>query len=137
MITWEVVEEIQEMLASGRMSSRQISKRTRVSRSTIDRIEMGERQSRRPDVVVDLEGDLGQENSTQADSRQGELKQGSDYGWHCGTPRRCPDCGGMVYMPCLLCDASLFRERRRGEHRKVNDSRRAPNRSDRPSHRGR
>ena len=76
-----VVEEIRRLLAEERLSHRQIARLTGVSRGTIGAISMGRRpnyeqlrRNRRPDPLAPT-----------------------------GPPKRCPGCGGMVYMPCRLC----------------------------------
>lgn len=114
MIAAEVIEEVQRMLVTGKHSCREISRRTRVSRSTIERIAKGERLAHCP--TGDFAG-TQIERSTVAE--------------------RCPDCGGMVYLPCLPCDAKLFRERRQ-VMRRVDSSRskRDPRRPPVPSRRG-
>lgn len=110
MIAWKVVEEIQEMLASGKFTKREIGRRMNVSHSTITRIESGKRQPRRP--------------AARTTQRSGDHDFESP-------PRRCPDCGGLVYMPCLLCDARLYQDRQKvgvRERSGRDDPRRLPDR---------
>lgn len=76
---WRVAE-IRRMLAQGE-SQRKIAERTGVSRGTVGAIALG----RRPDY------------EDRRKARRG------DFAPPAGPPRRCPGCGGMVLMPCLLC----------------------------------
>jgi hypothetical protein len=81
MIEPQLVEQVERMLAEGKLSYRKIARFTGVSRGTIGAIASGRRriQPRRicfweeEPVVPDV------------------------------PPQRCPQCGGMVYMPCRLC----------------------------------
>ncbi|REJ69243.1 MAG: XRE family transcriptional regulator [Planctomycetota bacterium] len=90
MIAEETEREIDRLLALGKYSRREIARRTAVSHSTVARIANGTRQPR-----------------PHPEERLAEILARRDE----GPPRRCPDCGGMVFMPCLLCDARLYRER--------------------------
>jgi hypothetical protein len=81
MLAQAVVEQISQLLQEGRTSQRKIARRLGVSRGTVSAIAHGER----PDYLS---------------VRGGE---GDDFFTPLGPPRRCPGCGGMVYMPCLLC----------------------------------
>jgi hypothetical protein len=80
MIAASVVEEIRELLHEGELSQRKIARRMEVSRGTVLAIACG----RRP-------------NYDDRRRRENYLPNPS------GLPRRCPGCGGMVQMPCLLC----------------------------------
>lgn len=81
MIAPELSEEVQRLLAEGRLSQREIAGRLGVSRGTVNAIALGKRparlprQSRPPEVFFPPEGPVG----------------------------RCPTCGGLVHMPCLAC----------------------------------
>ena len=80
MIAQVVVDEIQSLLDEGELSQRRIARRLGVSRGTVHAIANG----KRPDYCTlrhDTDGFLPP----------------------VGPPRRCPSCGGMVLMPCLLC----------------------------------
>ena len=77
MIAPELVDEVRRLLAEGIYGYREIAQRTGVSRGSVGAIATGKR---REHVVV---------------ARQLEEPA--------GPPRRCPGCGGMVLMPCLLC----------------------------------
>ena len=81
MIARSIVEQIRDLLREGSISQRKIACRVGVSRGTVNTIALG----RRPDYA---EGN--------GDSEEGFLAPQ-------GPPRRCPGCGGMVLMPCLLC----------------------------------
>jgi len=85
MIVPALVEEIKRLLAENRLSQRKIAVRLGVSRGTVHAISRGKRPDRPP---REAEG---------PERPQGPLK-------------RCPGCGGRVYMPCLLCQARAIRE---------------------------
>ncbi|MGD0897968.1 MAG: helix-turn-helix domain-containing protein [Thermoguttaceae bacterium] len=80
MIAHGVVDEIRHLLDQGAMSQRKIARRLGVSRGTVNAIALGTR----PDYL-DRRDELG------------------GFFPPAGPPRRCPGCGGMVFMPCLLC----------------------------------
>ena len=75
MIASRVIAEIRRLLAQKRLGHRRIAELTGVSRNTVGAVATG----RRPDYE-----DLDDPDSA-------------------GPPRRCPGCGGMVYLPCRLC----------------------------------
>jgi hypothetical protein len=81
MIASTVVQQIRHLLEEGDLSQRKIARRLGVSRGTVNAIAQG----RRPDYAA-------------ADGGRSE-----DVFSPTVPPRRCPGCGGMVYMPCLLC----------------------------------
>jgi hypothetical protein len=81
MIAPQRVEEVKALLADGRWSYRKIAAMTRVSRGTIGAIASGKRREPQP------------KPSSWNDEIEGPA----------GPPQRCPDCGGMVFMPCILC----------------------------------
>lgn len=79
MLTQDVLEEVRGLLAEGLLSQRDIALRVGISRTTVSAIAQGKRPGRQsPFETYDLPEPLG-------------------------PPRRCPTCGGMVFMPCLLC----------------------------------
>lgn len=80
MVSQGVVDQILHLLAEGRLSQRKISRMVGVSRGTIGAIAKGHRPRIRA-----------------TEDRWGEPIR------PLGPPRRCGGCGGMVYMPCLLC----------------------------------
>ena len=81
MIAAETIAEIRRLLAEGRHSQREIARQTGVCRGSVGTIASGRRRN----------GDDSLE------SREDELAVLS------GPPVRCRGCGGMVYMPCVLC----------------------------------
>lgn len=76
MIAPPVVEEIKRLLHAGSLTQRQIAQKVGVSRGTVQNIDRGKRRVYKP--------------------RPQEVE-------FSGLPTRCPGCGGMVLMPCLLC----------------------------------
>ncbi len=90
MIPPETVRETRRLLAEGKLSQRKIAKLLRISRGTVGGIASGKRTDyiRRP-------------------TNDDEPIRPS------GPPKRCPDCGHMVYMPCRICRARSERDRRR------------------------
>ena len=89
MLRLATVEEIQRLLAAGQTSQRKIAKQMGVSRGTVAAIASGRR------------GIYGREPN----SAENEL---------CcfdAPPERCPGCGAMVYMPCLLCRTREYQAR--------------------------
>jgi transcriptional regulator with XRE-family HTH domain len=83
MIAPNLVAEIRRALADGSFSQRQIARLMGVSRGTVGAIAAG----KRPDYQA--RQDLAKEQWEEPT----------------GPPVRCPGCGGMVYMPCVLCRA--------------------------------
>ena len=80
MLAPSMVKEICRLLAEGNFSQRQIARLTGVSRGTIGAIASG----KRPDYEL-------------------RSRTEDEFERLAGPPRRCPTCGGMVYMPCRLC----------------------------------
>lgn len=80
MITTDIIDEVRRMLREGRLSQRKIAERTGVSRGTVNAVASGKRvdYSNRP-------------------------TRKSDFTPPRGLPTRCPSCGGLVRMPCLVC----------------------------------
>ena len=78
MISPQIVAEVRRLLAEGKRSHREIARLTGISRGTVGAIASGRRPEYEP-----LEEDEG-EGPT-------------------GPPRRCPNCGGLVFVPCRLC----------------------------------
>ncbi len=81
MISTAVIDEIQRLLGEGRLSQRKIARQIGVSRGTVNAIAMGKR----------------------IDSARREGVSGDGFVPPRGRAKRCPGCGGMVKMPCLLC----------------------------------
>jgi hypothetical protein len=81
MIAPHLVDQIQKLLADGKSSHRKIAQSTGVSRGTIAAIASGRRRIRPRTTFIWEEEPLVPDTP----------------------PRRCPGCGGMVYMPCRAC----------------------------------
>ena len=81
MLASGLVAEVRRLLEEGRLSQRNIARSMGVSRGTVNAIARGIR----PDY----------------ETRRRELP--SDLVSPSGPLRRCPGCGGLVQMPCLLC----------------------------------
>ncbi len=90
MIAETVVREIRNLLTAGEHSQRRIAQRLGVSRGTVNAIARGTRPDRSPDRPDD-----------------------DGLTAHVGPPSRCPGCGGMVQMPCLLCRVRAIKETQR------------------------
>jgi len=90
MVSQGVVDQILRLLAEGQLSQRKIALSVGVSRGTIGAIAKGHR----PRIRTTEE-------------------RFADPNRPLGPPRRCPGCGGLVYMPCLLC---RVRELKASEH---------------------
>ncbi len=91
MIATTLVREIRELLRAGELSQRKIARRLGVSRGSVNAIARGKRPDR--------------------SARRSAFADG--FVVPTGLPRRCPGCGGMVQMPCLLCYVRAIRQRRR------------------------
>jgi hypothetical protein len=83
MLALSLVEEIERLLTEGTMSQRKIAKRLGISRGTVAAIASGRR------------GLYGRD----------EESDDHDPHVHLSPPERCPICGYLVYMPCLVCGA--------------------------------
>ena len=79
MLAPALVAEVQRLLADGKHSQRAVARLTRISRGTVGAIASGRRRDY--EVLADADGE---EEPV-------------------GPPQRCPECGGLVYMPCRLC----------------------------------
>jgi hypothetical protein len=89
MIAAKVVTEICRLLDLKTHSQRHIAKLLGVSRGTVGAIASGKRP------VTPLPEPCDEDTDERS-----------------GPPARCPDCGGLVYMPCLLCRLREQRARR-------------------------
>ena len=78
MIAPQIVAEVRRLLAERKHSHRKIARLTGICRGSVGAIASG----RRPDYEPSEEDE--EEEPT-------------------GPPRRCPNCGGLVYVPCRLC----------------------------------
>jgi hypothetical protein len=83
MIAPHLVEQVRQLLVEGKTSHRKIARITGVSRGTIGAIASG-RRCIRPRPTWPWEDEPLVPDTP---------------------PERCPDCGGMVYMPCRACRA--------------------------------
>jgi len=83
MIARALVEEVRRMLVEGRLSQRKIAQTMGVSRGTVNAIARG----RRRDTSV----------------RRRNYEEDDGFTPPTGMPTRCPGCGGLTQMPCLLC----------------------------------
>lgn len=90
MIRAAVVDQIRGLLAAGGLSQRKIAEQVGISRGTVNAIARG----KRPDYVARW------------------VLSGNDFTPPGGRPVRCPGCGGMVQMPCLLCHVRAIKQRR-------------------------
>ena len=89
MLPLATVQEIRRLLDEGQLSQRKIAAKLKVSRGTVGSIASGRR------------GLFGRE----PEAERSEL---------CSLdlpPERCPGCGAMVYMPCVLCRTRKYQER--------------------------
>jgi len=80
MLAPEIVQEIRRLLSEGVLSQRRIARLMKVSRGTVGAIASG----KRPDYTKRRSDDEDRQPT--------------------GPPRRCPECGGMVLMPCQACE---------------------------------
>jgi hypothetical protein len=83
MIANALVEEVRRMLAEGRLSQRKIAQTMGVSRGTVNAIARGRR---RDDF-----------------SRRRQHEEDGGFTPPRGMPTRCPGCGALTQMPCLVC----------------------------------
>lgn len=87
MIAPYLVDEVKRLLNEGSLSQREIARKTGVSRGTVNAIALGKRpEPRRLRTAAD------------------------EFLAPAGPPRRCPGCGGLVRMPCLLCRVRQMKE---------------------------
>ena len=91
MIASSVVAEVRRLLAKGHLSQREIARWTGVSRGTVNAIARGKRRD--------------------DDTRRHRQDEG--FIPPSGPARRCPGCGGLVQMPCLVCQVRALKEDRR------------------------
>ncbi len=84
MIPLATFREVQRLLGEGQLSQRKIAKVVGVSRATVGAIARGKHTDR--------------------EARQLQREQEREDAYLPSGPlERCPGCGSMVYMPCLLC----------------------------------
>jgi hypothetical protein len=92
MIAATLVDEIRRMLAEGRLSQRKIAQTMGVSRGTVNAIALGKRS-----------------HTSACHPRREDDGFTPPTGMHV----RCPGCGGLTQMPCLLCYIRTRNEARR------------------------
>ena len=97
MISPQIVAEVRRLLAEEKHSHRKIARLTGISRGSVGAIASG----RRPDYEPLREEDEEEEPA--------------------GPPRRCPNCGGLVYVPCRLCRVRKTHGREAGVRRRGAD----------------
>jgi hypothetical protein len=88
MLTLTTVLEIRRLLDEGRLSQRAIAAKLRVSRGVVGSIANGTR------------GLFGHDDAPRPALEPIEQSR----------PKRCQGCGGLVYLPCLLCRARRHRK---------------------------
>ncbi len=87
MLSLTMVLEIRRLLDEGELSQRAIAEKLNVSRGVVGAMASGRR------------GLFGRDESAPA---RHAINPGA-------LPVRCPDCGGLVYLPCVLCAARAYR----------------------------
>ena len=102
MIDHTVIEEIRRLLRGKQYSQRTIALRLGVSRGTVNSIATG----RRPDYA---QWQKAGENDVD------EI----DFILPTGLPRRCPQCGARVMMPCLACHVRALTARGKVNRQRV------------------
>ena len=85
MLSLSVVQEIDRLLREGQLSQRSIARKLGVSRGIIAAIAKGKR------------GLHGRETQVEPD----QLARSE-------SPQRCLGCGGLVYVPCVLCHVTAY-----------------------------
>ncbi|WP_428306461.1 helix-turn-helix domain-containing protein [Lacipirellula sp.] len=107
MLPTVLILEVRRLLDAGGMSHRAIARKVGVSRGTV------------ADMAHHRRGNHGQ------DPEERKMP-----GIRARTiPVRCPDCGGLVYAPCRLCDAREYRERILQFRREESEPSRGPRRA--------
>lgn len=82
MLTQQVIDEARHLLTEGLLSQRGIAERLHISRGTVNALALGQR------------GAYGRETAT---AQPMPIRIA-----------RCRGCGGLVYMPCVLCRTRRF-----------------------------
>ena len=81
MISVALEKRVRNLLAEGKLSQRSIARMTGLSRSSIGAIARGNRKAF---IAASVEDGVKFFSTSQS-------------------PQRCPQCGGLVYMPCHAC----------------------------------
>jgi len=89
MLALTIVQEIDRLLSDGKLSRRKIAQRLGVSRSTVCAISNGQR------------------------ALFGKEPEPDDPDRETLPPERCPKCGYLVQIPCLVCRTRQYRHDRR------------------------
>ena len=89
MLTLATVQEISRLVEEGELSQRKIARKLGVSRGTVGSIASGRR------------GMFGREPEEDC----------PELCCFDAPPERCPGCGAMVYMPCVLCRTREYQRR--------------------------
>lgn len=92
MIASAVIDEVRRLLQEQKLSQRMIARQVGVSHGTVNAIWLGKRPGHRA-------------------SRPDEDEEAPLF--DPTPPQRCPSCGGLVHMPCLLCRVRALREKTR------------------------
>jgi hypothetical protein len=86
MLSQQVIDEARRLISEGELSQRQIAELLHISRGTVNALALGQR------------GGHGRETST---AQPMPIRIA-----------RCRRCGGLVYLPCILCRTRRFIEER-------------------------
>ena len=89
MIPWSKVKEIRRLLRQGGITQRKIAEIVGVHKGTVEAIAQGRRQYLK--------------------QRRGAKHVSPDV--------RCPGCGGMTQMPCMVCDRRALKEKAMAKNR--------------------
>lgn len=101
MLDPRLVNEVRRLLAEGRLSQRQIAHASGVSRASVGLIARGKRPNYAPRPLQD--------------------------DWRPSGPAcRCHGCGGMVYLPCRLCQVRAIKARERQQQKSLESRNQGP-----------
>jgi len=98
MLKASIVHQIRQLLDEKRLSQRKIAGEMGVSRTTVQAIAQGRH----------------------ARDRRESLDEDSAFQEPAGPLQRCPTCGGLVYMPCLLCHVRRLQQKQKARRRFAN-----------------
>ena len=98
MIPYGQYLEIKRLLATTSVSAVKIAERVGVSRASVDNIKREQEPRQRPTKPPKPKRKRGRWRPPKPVlSRDGPLV-------------RCPECGGMTHMPCMVCEVRAFKE---------------------------